>query len=83
VPEPGIAQVRQGVATLEALGSEEGHPFALAHLAEVYLDMGQPEEGLRLLAEAVTVARHTGERWWEAERYRLKGELLLALSQNH
>ena len=45
--------------------------------------MGQPEEGLRLLAEALTVARHTGERWWEAELYRLKGELLLALSQDH
>jgi predicted ATPase len=82
-PEPGIAQIRQGVATLQALGSGEGRPFVLAHLAEVHSDVGQPEEGLRLLSEALAVARHMGERWWEAELYRLKRELLLALSQDH
>jgi predicted ATPase len=32
---------------------------------------------LRLLAEALAVIDHTGERWWEAEVYRLQGELLL------
>ncbi len=38
---------------------------------------GQTEEGLGLLAEALTVMDHTGERWWEAEVHRLTGELLL------
>jgi predicted ATPase len=32
---------------------------------------------LALLAEALTVMHHRGERWWEAELYRRKGELLL------
>jgi predicted ATPase len=40
--------------------------------------MGQSEEGLIALAEALAQADTTGERWWEAELYRLKGELLLA-----
>ena len=39
--------------------------------------MEQPEAGLTALAEALTLAETTGERWYESEIYRLKGELLL------
>ena len=46
--------------------------------------MEQPETGLAVLAEALTLAETTGERWYEAELYRLKGELLLQQnSDNH
>ena len=38
---------------------------------------GKAEEGLRALAEALTVVDKSGERFYEAELYRLKGELLL------
>ena len=36
-----------------------------------------------MLAEAVAAAHNIGERWYETERHRLKGELLLALSADH
>ena len=41
--------------------------------------MGQPEAGLTVLTEALTLAfaETTGERWYAPELYRLKGELLL------
>ena len=52
-------------------------------LAEAYGADGQAEEGLRLLAEALTGVSHRGERFWEAELHRLQGELLLALSTDH
>jgi predicted ATPase len=39
--------------------------------------LGEPEAGLTALAEALTLADTTGERWYEPELYRLKGELLL------
>jgi hypothetical protein len=42
----------QSLAALQALGSEQGGPTGLAYLAEVYLDRGQTEEGLGVLAEA-------------------------------
>jgi hypothetical protein len=45
----------------------------LAQLTEGYLDMGRAEQGLNLVAETLAVARHTGQRWDEAELYRLKG----------
>jgi predicted ATPase len=48
-----------------------------ALLAEAYGTMEQPEAGLIALAEALAVVDTTGERWYEPELYRLKGELLL------
>ena len=48
-------------------------------MAEAYGKLGQAEEGLALLAEALASAYSSGERYYEAELYRLKGELLLML----
>jgi predicted ATPase len=39
--------------------------------------MGEPERGLAALAEALTLVDTTGDRWYEPESHRLKGELLL------
>ncbi len=39
--------------------------------------MGQIEEGLTALAAALEVVHKTGERFYEAELYRLKGQLTL------
>ena len=55
-------------------------PYFLALLAEACGQAAQAEEGLRLLAEALAVAGHNAERWYEAELYRLQRELLLARS---
>src|SRR5262249_41690362 len=40
----------------------------------------QTEEGLSVLEEALAAADDTGERYYQAELYRLKGELLLQQS---
>ena len=45
--------------------------------AEVYGKIGQCDEGLSVLAEALALVKKTGERWLEADLYRIKGELLL------
>jgi class 3 adenylate cyclase/predicted ATPase len=76
--EEGIAQMRQGLAAYQATGSELARAQYLTLLAEAYGRRGQPEERLSTLAEASAVVDRTGERYWEAELYRLKGELLLA-----
>jgi predicted ATPase len=81
--QEGITQIRQGLAAHRTTGAELTRPFYLALLAEAYRTRGQPEEGLRVLAEAVAAAHNFGERWYEAERYRLKGDLLEALSADH
>jgi predicted ATPase/class 3 adenylate cyclase len=75
--EEGIAQIRQGLAASRATGAGNWQPHFLALLAEAYEKAGQPEEGLTVLAEALAQVNKTGERFYEAELYRLKGELTL------
>jgi predicted ATPase len=74
----GIAQIRHGVEVCRALGVEMAQTYFLTSLAEAYGTTGQPEEGLSVLDEALTLVNSNGERLCEAEVYRLKGELLLA-----
>jgi hypothetical protein len=81
--EAGITQIRQGLAAYRATGAEFGRRFYLARLAETYGAREQPEEGLRVPAEAVTVAHSIEECSFEAGRHQLKGDLLLALSTDH
>ena len=73
----GIAQMRQGLAAVRATGTAVGIPISLAWLAEAYGQVGQVEEGLHLLTEAMAVVGTTGECYYEAELHRLHGEVLL------
>jgi predicted ATPase len=75
--EEGIAQIHQGLTAWRATGAELARPWYLALLAEAHANAGQAEEGLSVVAEALAAVDKTGERWWKAELYRLKGELLL------
>jgi class 3 adenylate cyclase/predicted ATPase len=76
----GIAQMRQGLVNWQTLGFALLEPYWLTLLAEAYGQVGQPEEGLRVLSEALSVLNSNGERFWEAELCRLKGALLLQQS---
>ena len=78
--EEGITQIRQGLATRQAVGAGIFQSYYLALLAEAYGKAGQAEEGLAALAEALTVVDKSGERFYEAELYRLKGQLTLETS---
>src|SRR5262249_24881684 len=66
------------IPTLErATGAEVHLPYCLALLGEVHGKVGQAVEGLSVLAEALALVNKTGERFYETELYRLKGELTL------
>lgn len=78
VPEEvAIASMRQALDKWRASGAELLRPYFLLLLAETYGIIGQTEVGLIALAEALSAAHNNGDRWVEAELYRLKGELLL------
>jgi predicted ATPase len=76
----GIAQLRQGLAAYRAIGAALGCPHFLGLLAQAYGRAGQTDQGFTVLEEALTTAHHSGERLYEAELYRLRGELLLQIS---
>ena len=65
------------------MGSEISRPHFLALLAEALGQEGEVAEGLDVLSEAMEAAEQTGGRYYEAELYRLKGELLMALAQEN
>jgi predicted ATPase len=75
--EEGIAQLQQGLAAWRATGAELYRPYFLSLLAEAYGRSGQIDNGLATVAEALDLVNATGERFYEAEVYRIKGELLL------
>jgi predicted ATPase len=65
------------LAATQAAESAVFRTYQLALLAEAYNTVGEPAAGLAVLAEALALVEQTEERFWEAEIYRLKGELLL------
>ena len=75
--EEGISQIRQGLDAWRAMGTEVWRPSFLALLAEAYGKGEQVEEGLTVLAEALAAVNRSEERMYEAELWRLRGELTL------
>jgi len=78
--EEGIKQISEGLERYRATGAGFQLPHLLTPLIEAYKTIEQPDEGLTVLAEAQALVEKTGERYYEAELQRLKGELLLAQS---
>ena len=72
-----IAGLKQGLLAIAGAGTLISHTQYLWWLAEAHLFDGQADEGLKVLDEAFAHLNNTGERYWEAELYRIKGELLL------
>jgi adenylate cyclase len=78
----GMVVMRQGITARRSTGSAV-RPVHLILFVEALKTVGQNEEAFKLLAEAKTIADKTGESFYEAELYRLKGELLLQQSPDN
>ncbi len=72
----GIAQMRQGLAIMEATGTLVCFSRLRARIAEACRKAGDLEEGLSAVDWAFEAVEKHDERYMEAEIYRLKGELL-------
>jgi predicted ATPase len=81
--QEGMEQLTHGLSAFRATGAEVLRPYFLALLAEAHGTIGQPEAGLTVLVEALTLTDTTSVAWYEAELYRLKGELLLQQNSDH
>lgn len=73
----GNLLLRSGLDAYRATGSEVWMPHYRALLATALEIAGQREEAVVLLDNALHIIERTGERWFEAELNRYKGELLL------
>ena len=75
--EEGLTQMLQGWVAWRTIGSGMWSSYWLGLLAEAYAHGGQCEEALARLMEALAAVEDTGQRFYAAELYRLKGELQL------
>jgi len=73
----GTAELREGLAGMRETDADLRRPYFLTMMAEAHALGGDVDEGLATLDEAFAVSERTGERWWEAEQHRVRGELLL------
>ncbi len=76
--ERGLNLLTTGLAQYRRLGYQFTLPVYLTCLAEAHLRRGQVQEGLAVIGEAVQLTETNFARFWNAEVYRLRGELLLA-----
>jgi predicted ATPase len=77
----GLALAREGLVEKAATGSALWRPFELGFMARACAGMGQVDEALHLLDDALQIAETTGERHFDAELHRFKGECLAARCQ--
>ena len=73
--DAGIAEIRAGLAAARATGSRVLESYFQAHLAEVCLAANRDPEGLAAVTDALSTVETTGERFYEAELWRLRGKL--------
>ncbi len=73
----GIELIRRGIADYQATGNQVFLPYFMSLLVDIYGRAEEIDTGLRILSETLALVEKTGERCWESELYRLRGELLL------
>jgi len=73
----GISLMRSGSSAYLATGAPELSMPSHILLARACEIAGQVEEAFTLLDDALQIAARTGERWFAAELYRHRGQLLL------
>jgi predicted ATPase len=75
-PDGGIAMIRQGIELNSTNHYRVNSAFYASLLAKASALTGRTREGLQILDQALSQVEQSGERFYEAELFRLKGELL-------
>jgi len=73
----GLAQIHEGLGVLRLTGQRLGNSLLLALLAEACLRLRHLDEALAAADEGLTHSRDTTERLFEAELWRVRGQILL------
>jgi predicted ATPase len=73
----GIHLIRYSLAEASRTHFVIEQPYFLSHLAKAYGVSGRFDEAFQVINDALERVSSTGERWFEAELHRLKGEFAL------
>ena len=81
--EEAIESLSTGIEQLRSIDASEDLPFFYDMLAECCARGERTDEGLRALDTALAEVERTASRFWVAELWRRRGELLLKADGNH
>ncbi|MEE9208886.1 MAG: hypothetical protein V3U23_00415, partial [Kiloniellales bacterium] len=81
--EEGITSIREWLAAQQTAGRMIGETHALGHYIDLLAQAGQADEGMTVLTNAFDASNDKGIVFWDAELYRLKGVMLLSLSDGN
>jgi predicted ATPase len=73
--ENGVTQMQQGINDYRALDSVLYLPFMESQLATALASIGHSDEAMSIINNAILQVQRTKELWFEAEIYRLQGDL--------
>jgi DNA-binding winged helix-turn-helix (wHTH) protein/predicted ATPase len=76
----GLALLTEATDALRAMQSLGWLSYLLGLLCDARIKAGQPSEAMKAVEEAISLVEVTGERFYSAELYRLRGELLAQAS---
>ena len=79
----GISELNQGFSSLRASRSASAGPHNCCLMASAWGKQGRVAEALKVVDETLDTVARTGETYWEAELYRLKGVLLLSTDDSN
>ena len=74
--DAGIRLMYEGITSHGTIGTKEDPPVWLVMLAEGYLQCADIDKGLATIEEAFQHINDSGLKFWRAELFRCKGELL-------
>lgn len=75
-PEEAAQRIMHGVEAVQMTGAMLGRTWNLGLMAQVQARQGEPLAALEILAQGLALCQEAGERWWEAELYRIQGDIL-------
>jgi predicted ATPase len=78
--EEGLAEIREGLGAYRATGAGAERPTFFTLLAEAHWRQGAWQDGCATISEALDIIAENGERAYEAELHRIRGELVLVRS---
>jgi predicted ATPase len=81
--EEGLVLLHRALELYQATGVRFTLTDLFGTIAEAYGMAGETEKGLEFMSQAFAEVERGGERYFEAELYRIKGELLLRKAEIH
>jgi predicted ATPase len=76
-PDAGLSEMRAGIAACREQGVGNFIPLIATALAEAEVEASEIEAALTTIDRVIADSERTGQRWFDAESHRVRGDILL------